>query len=108
MMSDEKSDWKPLQVLKNNFDLKNVISPDFIKFFEEEFADKKVDVISLSLFIGSKSEDNPVKEEEKIPDIDLINISHKTDKDTKEKRVVIDMNNADSFEKIKRAIEKFD
>ena len=103
----ENNDWKPLQVLKNNFELKEVISPEFIKSFEDEFKDKKIEVINISLFIKNKSEDKLSEKEEKISDIDLISISHKTDKDTKQKRVVIDMNNADSFEKVKKAIEKF-
>lgn len=84
----------PTQFIKKNFDLNEKIDVDFLESIEEIF-DANVSVISLALLIDDK-EDETKKE--------IISFNYRNDKEQKNKEIMVDLINPNSFNKIKRVL----
>ncbi|MDR0913397.1 MAG: hypothetical protein LBM96_12490 [Methanobrevibacter sp.] len=103
-MSDEEKnnvEWKPLQAIRTNFSINDIIKPEFLEEIKKSFNTKNVDIINFAIYL----EDDNDSEENNVADI--ITVAHKTTDDTKEKRVIVDMNNSESYVKIKEAFENY-
>jgi len=99
-MSNEniQPEWKPLQAIRTNFCINDIIKPEFLDVFKKSFDTEKVDVINLAIYI--ENSDKEAKSE-------IITLAHKTTDDTKEKRVIVDVNKSLFYEKVKEAFENY-
>lgn len=95
------TEWKPLQAIRTNFSINDIIKPEFLDIIEKSFDTKHVDVINLAIYITDKNDSD------KEVDKELITVAHKTTRDTNEKRVIVDVNNSKSFEKIQKAFDSY-
>lgn len=104
MIDEDKNkvEWKPLQVMINDFNLNNYIGDELIKAFKNNFEGKKINAISLSILIDDEKNDadKPSKGAE------IISFNHRTLEEKDKNLIVIDMNYADSFNKIEKIIKK--
>lgn len=106
-MAEDKNnkEWKPLQALKEGFILNEIINPEFLNAVKAEFGTENVNAINLALFINTEK-DEESDEKKMVKEAELISISHKTTEDTKNKRIIVDVRNTDSFNKIISAFDK--
>lgn len=92
MGNDKEQDIIPTQFIKKNFDISEKIDENFLNSIKEAFGGE-VSVISLALLISDKDDEN--KKE-------IISFNYRNDKEQKNNEVLVDLNNAGSFDKIKK------
>ena len=94
-MAEKSSiDIVPTQFIKKGFNLSEIVNEDFLEKISSAF-DGNATVISLAMLV----DDNEEKAKK-----ELISFNYRNDKDEKNNDVLIDLNNPDSFEKIKRIL----
>lgn len=98
MNNEEKNDndWKPLQVIKKDFDLVNYVDSNLLDCLKESFDVDEAIPLNLTIFVKNKEDKKG----------EIISFNHQTPEDMTNKDVLIDLNERDSFEKVKKAVEK--
>ena len=94
-------EWKPLQIIVDDFNLNDYINPDLIKAIEESTEGKKVNAISLSILIDDDDAGDNVSK-----NADVVSFNHRTVSEQNKDLVVIDMNNEKTYPIIKKTFEK--
>lgn len=95
MTQNDDIDWKPLQFFKKDFSLNDIIKPEILKKFKEEFDVDEAIPVSLAIAITDK---NNTKE--------LVSLTHQTPEDIVNGIILVAMNNRDSFEKVKKVFKE--
>lgn len=94
MVEKRNCDIVPTQFIKKDFNLSEIVNEDFLEKIGDAFG-ANATVISLAILVDGAEEES--KKE-------LISFNYRNDKDVKNNNVLIDFNNPDSFEKIKRIL----
>ena len=94
MVKKCNGDIVPTQFIKKDFNLSEFVNEDFLEKIADAFG-ANATVISLAILVDDAEEES--KKE-------LISFNYRNDKDVKNNNVLVDLNNPDSFEKIKRIL----
>lgn len=94
MVEKSNGDIVPTQFIKKDFNLSQIVNENFLEKIGDAFG-ANATVISLAILVDDIGEES--KKE-------LISFNYRNDKDVKNNDVLIDLNNPDSFEKIKRIL----
>ncbi|RAP51857.1 MAG: hypothetical protein BZ137_09585 [Methanosphaera sp. rholeuAM130] len=93
--------WNTLQAKVYGFKLNSLLKDEFIESLNDEFEDKKVDVVNIQVAIRDKKIDNPDDYH-----VDLITLSKVNFENMILGNVIVDVDNEDNFDKIKGIIDK--
>ncbi|OQD58682.1 hypothetical protein MBBAR_10c00230 [Methanobrevibacter arboriphilus JCM 13429 = DSM 1125] len=95
-MVDDK--WLETQVIRNDFNLKEVINENFLEEFEKEFENTSAKVFNVDIVL--------MDEEDLI--VDVVSLNHKKPSFESQNKVVVDSNKEPFFiNKIKKVIDSF-
>ena len=94
-------EWKTLQSKVYGLNLNDLIKEEFLKKLNEEFENKDIDIISLQIAIRDKLED-PSDEVK----VDVISLSNNTIEDTLLNNTIVDVNDYENFDKIKKVLDR--
>lgn len=93
-------EWKTLQSKVYGLNLNDLINEEFLKKLNGEFENKDIDIISLQIAIRDKLED-PSDEVK----VDVISLSNNTIEDTLLNNTIVDVNDSENFNKIKKVLD---
>lgn len=93
-------EWKTLQSKVYGLNLNDLIKEEFLKKLNGEFENKDIDIISLQIAIRDKLED-PSDEVK----VDVISLSNNTIEDTLLNNTIVDVNDSENFDKIKKVLD---
>lgn len=100
--------WKSNRLTRENFNLQEVIKPEFLKLFIDEFPNKHVEVIDVSLFISDESIDYKENKEEFFDSSLTVTLTYPKIEDTKNSKVHVRISEDNSKYKITNAIDSFE
>lgn len=93
--------WDTLQAKVHGLKLNSLLKDEFIELLNDEFEDKKVDVVDIKVAIRDKQIDDPLDYH-----VDLITLSKVNFENMILGNVIVDVDNEDNFDKIKGIIDK--
>lgn len=93
-----KNDWIETQMLRKNFNLREIVNEKFLKCFEEEFGDITVKVLNIDVVLMDENDSI----------VDIISMNHKTPSFEAKNQAIIDSNREPYFmSKIKKTIDSY-
>jgi hypothetical protein len=96
-----REEFKPIQGMYEGINLNNGRISELIDAIESVFGKENVSFINLSFTVSDNKKDN----ENEVRDI--ISLTHRSPKDTKKDRILLDMKRTKSLDKIIDALDKF-
>jgi len=93
--------FTPLSGIKEGIDLNSINLPNLVELFQNKFG-KKINVVNIAIAIETdeKLEDNIVE--------DIISFSHRSSDDRNNSKILIDMKNEKSYDKVIEILEGLD